>query len=106
MAQGIRIKEARKESGLSQEALGKKVGVTKSAVSQWENELTTPTRENILAIADLTGFSFRWLIKGLGERKGANAVMTADHSAYLAQCSDDEIKDILQQAVARLTKTP
>jgi transcriptional regulator with XRE-family HTH domain len=67
--QGARIKEARMELGLSQESLGKKVGVTKSAVSQWENELTTPTSQNILAIADLTGFSFRWLINGTGVKK-------------------------------------
>ena len=34
---GQRIKEARIEKGLTQEELGKSVGVQKSAVAKWEN---------------------------------------------------------------------
>ena len=41
---GVRIKELRIERGLSQSELGDLVGVTKSAVSQWEHGHTTNIR--------------------------------------------------------------
>lgn len=37
MKMGDKIKEKRKEAGLTQEELGEKLGVQKSAVAKWEN---------------------------------------------------------------------
>ena len=43
MTLGERIASLRKEKGLSQEALGELVGVTRQAVSKWD-----PTRRKLL----------------------------------------------------------
>ena len=40
MTLGERIASLRKEKGLSQEALGELVGVTRQAVSKWEAEVS------------------------------------------------------------------
>lgn len=62
---GERIAEARKASKLSQEALGAKVGLTKSAISQIENGSTkNPRPENVFNIADALGVDPRQLVFG------------------------------------------
>ena len=40
MTLGQRIQELRKEQGLSQEALGEKLGVSRQAISKWEGEVS------------------------------------------------------------------
>lgn len=57
-----RIRQARKETKLSQEMLGKRVGVTKSTVSQWESGTTEPKGENLLKLADALNVSASWLL--------------------------------------------
>lgn len=64
-----RIKERRKEIGLSQEALGKKIGLTKGAISQWEVGATTPSGQNLYNLADALGVSAKWLLTGEGNTK-------------------------------------
>jgi len=48
---GQRMKQRRKLAGMSQTDLGKIVGVSKVAVSQWENGDTQPNGENLLKMA-------------------------------------------------------
>lgn len=48
MSYGKIIKEKRKELKLTQEQLAKIVGVDRAAISQWENEITSPTKKNNL----------------------------------------------------------
>ncbi len=45
------IREARKRLGLSQEKLGELVGVTRSAVNQWESGKTTPESDKLPELA-------------------------------------------------------
>ena len=45
------IKEIRKKHYLNQAAFAKTIGVTQSAVSQWENDLTRPNSYQLEAIA-------------------------------------------------------
>ena len=40
MTLGQRIQEYRKAAGLSQEALGEELGVSRQAVSKWESDLS------------------------------------------------------------------
>lgn len=51
MSIGERIKSARINAGLSQEALGKKLGVTKMAISKYENETITPNSGALIALS-------------------------------------------------------
>lgn len=64
---GERIRQRRKELKLSQEALGKIVGVTKGAVSQWEsNPKASLAGENLLGTARALKVSPDWLLTGRG----------------------------------------
>lgn len=59
-----RIRNKRNELGLNQTELSKRVGVSKVAVSQWENGDTSPKGENLLKLARSLGVSPEWLISG------------------------------------------
>ncbi len=59
---GRNIAEARKRSGLSQEELAEKIGVTAQAVSKWENGHNTPDLDNLFLLADAAGTSYRVLL--------------------------------------------
>ncbi len=50
---GIRLKRLRKIHNISQEELGKILGVGRTAVANWETNQTEPTGENIKKLADL-----------------------------------------------------
>ena len=56
------IKEIRKKHYLNQAAFAKMIGVTQSAVSQWENDLTRPNSYQLEAIAAAFGISIDELL--------------------------------------------
>lgn len=51
------IKELREARGLTQSELGKKLGLTQSAVAKWETGGFTPCTSTLLALADVLGVS-------------------------------------------------
>ena len=53
----------RRKSGLSQEQLAEKVGVSRQAVSKWENGTSDPSTVNLLALAKLYGVSADELLR-------------------------------------------
>lgn len=50
---GGRIKRLRQAHRLSGEELGEKIGVSKATISQWERNITKPTRKNIDFLSDI-----------------------------------------------------
>lgn len=79
-----RIRMARGRIGMSQVALANKVGVTRSAATQWEAEGgTEPSAENLRKIAEATGVHFEWLATGRG------AVQTAEAARLVASFDPD-----------------
>lgn len=76
-----RIKQARKDAGLTQAQLAEKVGVSKAAVSLWENSYTKSLKhENLLALEKVTGCRARWIVFGEEPRfiEGEPAASGAD----------------------------
>ena len=68
---GDRIKQLRKARNLTQEAFAQAVGVTKSAVSQWEDGSTKNLKlETFLKVLDALSTDAEFLIYG-PERGGA-----------------------------------
>ncbi|MCA6221912.1 LexA family protein [Photorhabdus antumapuensis] len=61
---GERIKLRRKELKLTQRELGKLVGVSHVAISQWEKEDTEPKGDNLLALSSALGYSAAYILKG------------------------------------------
>lgn len=51
------IKQLRKEAGLTQGELGKKLGVVKQTISSWENNVSEPNSETLSELSKLFGVS-------------------------------------------------
>ena len=68
MTLGERIQELRKQQGMSQEALGEALGVTRQAISKWEGDITIPEVEKLIAMSRLFQVSVGSL---LGEEEAA-----------------------------------
>lgn len=64
-----RLKEARKTAKLSQEALAKKVGRTKSTVSRWESGERNPQMLELVELEKALGVSAHKLMYGTDEIK-------------------------------------
>lgn len=62
MTLGEKIKEARKQCGLSQEQLAEKMTVSRSAVAKWEANNGLPDVENLKALAQLLNVSVDYLL--------------------------------------------
>lgn len=65
-----RLKSALSEAQISQSELGRRVGVSRSAVSLWLNGAVSElTGAHLLHVADALGVSVGWLSTGRGKRK-------------------------------------
>lgn len=62
MSLGKKIKKLREEKGIRQEDIGKLFNVSKSAVSQWENDIRTPDMGIIIKLADFFDVSTDYLL--------------------------------------------
>ena len=62
MTTGQRIAQKRKELGLSQEALGERLGVSRQAIYKWESDSALPEIEKLVALSRLSGASVGWLL--------------------------------------------
>lgn len=62
MTLGEKLKEARKQNGLSQEQLSKKLGISRSAVAKWETNKGIPDVDNLKALSQLLGISIDYLL--------------------------------------------
>lgn len=62
MTFGEKLLKLRKESALSQEELAEKLGVSRQAISRWENEGVLPDGLNLLGISKLFGVSTDYLL--------------------------------------------
>ncbi|SHI04747.1 helix-turn-helix domain-containing protein [Marivita hallyeonensis] len=64
---GDRLTAAREAAGMSQEALAKRLGVKKSTMRNWEDDLSEPRANRLSMLAGLLNVSMMWLINGEGE---------------------------------------
>ena len=62
MTTGQLIKAARRKAGMTQEELGKKIGVSGSSIAQWENDLRNPKLDTLQRIAAALGVPVQDLI--------------------------------------------
>ncbi|MDE7016599.1 MAG: helix-turn-helix domain-containing protein [Lachnospiraceae bacterium] len=63
MTLGEKIFKLRSERGLSQEAFGESLGVSRQSVSKWETDQSVPELEKIVGISELFGVSTDYLLK-------------------------------------------
>lgn len=60
-----KLRENRVRCKMSQEFVAEAVGVSRQAVSKWENGLSDPSTANLIALAKLYGVSAEELLAGL-----------------------------------------
>ena len=64
MSYGKKIKELRKTYNLTQEELANKIFVSRQAISLWEQEKASPSKESLLILQELFGISIdEWLLE-------------------------------------------
>ncbi len=82
------LKQARKEMGLSQEQLAKKLGVSKVAVCWYENGDRTPTLEHFVELANILNLS-------LDELSGREVtVVSEDNEDYVVKLPKRDLEII------------
>lgn len=64
---GEAIREYRTQCGMTQEFVAEQLGVSRQAVSKWENGTSDPSTSNLLALAKLFGISAAELLKNVAE---------------------------------------
>jgi transcriptional regulator with XRE-family HTH domain len=70
---GARIRAARIKAGLTQEDLAREVGVSRSAVAQWETDRAGQVGGNLARIAEVLAVSVGHLLTGGGREGGGRA---------------------------------
>lgn len=86
---GSIIQDLRKSYGLNQVELAKKLGVTKQAVSNWENNNILPSIDMLIRIASFFSVSTDYLLE-LDERRFIEASgLTSKEIAHIQQIIND-----------------
>ena len=97
---GDRIRRARRAAKLSQTVLAERVGVTASAVAQWEHpDGTSPALSRLQAVATATAVNFEWLATGRGSQSRTRAGEATEAPALKLDlfALDDEEEKLLRR---------
>lgn len=95
MTIGQRIAQKRKEQGLSQEALGEQLGVSRQSIYKWESDAALPEIEKLITLSRLFGVSVGWLL-GVEE----DAVPTAEENEELTETQLKIVEEIVSRYLA------
>lgn len=97
---GTRIRALRREKGLTQDELAGTVGVSRSAVAQWETGRTGQITGNLSRIAEALDASVEYLVYGV-DQQGPRQAQQGDELALLRlyrECEPDDRQIILRTA--------
>ena len=75
-----RIQQLRRTSGISQEELADKIGVSRQAVSKWESEQSVPDVDKIVAMSNYFDVTTDYILKGI---ENDNQKKSEDNRLYL-----------------------
>ncbi len=87
---GKRLKEIRMQKGLSQQALGNMIGVTKVSICGYENGARVPTIDNLVKLADNLNTTIDYL---LGREV---TVMNEENKSYIGSISYEDVCLIME----------
>lgn len=95
MTTGERIAQKRKALGLSQEALGEKLGVSRQAIYKWESDASLPDIDKLVQLSRLFQVSIGWL---LGEEDATDA---STHEPEWSEGQLAQLEQLIRQYAAR-----
>ncbi len=93
MSIGGRITELRNEKQISQGQLADLLGVSRQAVSKWENDKTSPDTLNLIKIADVLDTEIEYLATG-------------KHPVYLPAPVVVNVSEKVEKVVERVVEKP
>ena len=99
MTLGQRIAQKRKELGLSQEALGDRLGVSRQSIYKWESDSALPEVDKLITLSRLFGVSVGWLL-GVEEDTAPEAATSGE----LTEAQLKMVEEILDRYIAALPK--
>jgi transcriptional regulator with XRE-family HTH domain len=97
---GARIRDTRRKRGWTQDALADAVGVTRSAVAQWETGRAGQLTPNLTRIADVLGVGVEFLMFG-EDKRAQMQTKSADELAMLRlyrECAPEDRQILLRTA--------
>jgi transcriptional regulator with XRE-family HTH domain len=97
---GARVRAARRDRGLTQDELAGQVGVSRSAVAQWETGRAGQVTGNLSRIAGVLEVNVEYLMYG-DDKRGAGEVRQGDELALLRlyrECEPDDRQMLLRTA--------
>ena len=97
MTLGQRIQELRKAMGLSQEALGEALGVSRQAVSKWEGDNGIPELDKLIAMSRLFGVT-------VGELLGVEA--PAQPAEETPEREEERLEAVLKSYLQQTAPNP
>ncbi|WP_297370389.1 helix-turn-helix domain-containing protein [Acidocella sp.] len=98
---GARIRALRLAANMTQDEFAAKLGVSRSAIAQWETDRAGQIRENMERIAKVLNTSLGYLVSGeTGSLQGDELALIRLYRA----CSADD-RRILLQTAKRLART-
>jgi len=86
----FRLREVRKGAKMSQKDLAQKIGVSRSTVAMWENEMSQPDHESLRKISSALNVSIDYL---LGNEENKSDDVTFDDFTYAMHNETEELSD-------------
>ena len=105
---GDRVAAARESAGMSQGQLARRMGVKKTTLIGWEQDLSEPRANKLSMLSGLLNVSMSWLLTGEGDDLSAPSEDTlGEDMAAIARELRSLREDLRQQAerAGRLEKT-
>lgn len=104
MTLGERLKLCRTSKGLSQEKIAELLGVSRQAVTKWEAGQTTPSSDNLIALAGLYDISLDELVrakkpveKGEENQSTGNPILRANLTRIAIMCQTVFLNTAIQE---------
>ncbi len=100
MTLGQRIAQKRKELGLSQEALGEQLGVSRQSIYKWEADSSLPEIEKLIALSALFSVPVGWLLGVEDTAQQQKTEPQADDSGELTKAQLKMVEEIVARYLA------
>lgn len=85
---GKQIRKLRKHNNMTQETLGNILGLGKSTISQYENDINTPDIKILQKISDIFDVSVDYILGNTEERKTADEILNQEKEVELEALFD------------------